>query len=156
MLGLLGIDVCMNRSNEKVYFHSSIFTNCLLMTMVTERALAFSMRSNTFTASSALQTWRQVHASHRNAFSFAVHYRFMQLRFKMLLTWRIALRVKLKMVKQGRTAEKFFVTRRAWKAWMDKLEEKRTEKKLKDLERQRMQKYFLGKYNRHPSFTYFR
>lgn len=144
MLGLLGIDVCMNRSNEKVYFHSSIFTNCLLMTMVTERALAFSMRSNTFTASSALQTWRQVHASHRNALSFAIHYNSVQLRFKILLKWRLKLRLKLKMLKQGKSAEKFFTARRTWKVWTDKLEERRREKKLKDLEKRRIQKYFLS------------
>jgi protein SFI1 len=104
------------------------------------------MRSNAYTASFALQTWRQVHASHRNALSFAVHYDSAQLRFKMLLAWRLQLRSKLKMVKQGRMAEKFLISRRAWKIWTHKLEEKQRQKKLQDLERRKMRKYFVGKF----------
>lgn len=64
----------------------------------------------------------------------------------MLLTWRLNLRLKLKMVKQGKLAERFFVSRRTWKVWTARLEEKRREKRLKDLEQQGMRKYFLSKF----------
>lgn len=104
------------------------------------------MRSSAYTASSALQTWRQVHASHRNALAFADHYHSAQLGFKMLLTWRLRLRAKLKMMKQGRLAEKFFIYRRAWKVWSVKLEEKGRQKKLQELERRKVLKYYLGQW----------
>jgi hypothetical protein len=65
----------------------------------------------------------------------------------MLLTWRLQLRFKLKMIKQARIAEKFFISRRAWKIWIDKLEGKQRQRRIEDLERQKLRKYFIGKFN---------
>lgn len=109
-----------------------------------EMARAFSLRLNCHISSSALQAWHQVYATHRNSLSFACQYYSTQLRYKMLLEWRIHLRAKLKMIKQARLAEKFFVIRKAWRAWTERFEEKTREKKLKALELQRLKKRFGG------------
>jgi protein SFI1 len=132
----------MSRNNARVSMLPSVEQQKLIT--FSDLALAFSLRSNTYIVSSALLTWRQVHASHRNALTFAVHYHSAQLRFKMLLTWRLRLRSKLQMVKQGRAAQKFLISRRAWNIWTDKLEERRRQNKLRDLERRKMRKYFFG------------
>jgi protein SFI1 len=75
-----------------------------------------------------------------------MHYHSAQLRFKILSIWRLQLRSKLKMAKQARIAEKFFIARRAWKTWTDKFEHIRRQKKLQVLERRKMRKYFIGKF----------
>jgi len=74
-----------------------------------------------------------------------MHYHSAQLRFKILLIWRLQLRSKLKKAKQARIAEKFFIARRAWKIWTDKFDEIRRQKKLQILERHKLRKYFTGK-----------
>jgi protein SFI1 len=74
-----------------------------------------------------------------------MHYHSAQLRFKILLIWRLQLRSKLKKAKQARIADKFFNARRAWKIWTDKLDEIRRQRKLQILERQKLRKYFIGK-----------
>ena len=141
--GQPGSNASDNTSSAKVRtpaFCLSFVTNSTLADL----ALAFSTRSGAHLSSTVLQKWHQVHSSHRNALAFAVHYNSAQLQFKMLLTWRLELRAKLKLVKQGRMAEKFFIYRRAWKMWVLKLEEKAREKKLRELERRKMMKYYLG------------
>lgn len=85
---------------------------------------------------------------HRNAEAFAIQYHSTQLGYQMLLTWRIQLRDKLKMMKKARMAEKFLAARRAWRVWKGRLDEKRREKKLKEFEKQRVQKYFEGTVSR--------
>ena len=120
-----------------------MFSRQYQLTVLADLALTFSMRSNVHMASSTLQTWYRVYASHRNALSFAMQYHSAQLRFKMLLTWRLQLRAKLQMIKQSRIAEKFFIARQAWKIWTDKLEEKRRQKKLQDWKKQKMRKCFI-------------
>lgn len=109
-------------------------------------ALAFSTRSEAYAASFALQTWRQVRSSHRNALTFAIQYHSAQLQYNMLLTWRLQLRSKLKLVKQGRIALRFFIARRAWGLWRENLESKRREKKLKEWEVQKLRKFYNGEW----------
>ena len=81
-------------------------------------------------------------ATHRNASSFAAQYRSAQLRFKMLLQWRIALRKRLKMVRKAREADKYLHIRRAWKQWVDKLADARRQKTLQVWERRKVQAVF--------------
>ena len=77
-------------------------------------AVAFSLRGSSALAITALRRWHQVYSTHQNAQAFAAHYHSSQLRYKMLLVWRLQLRTKLKQVKLAKTMEKFFVTRSAW------------------------------------------
>ncbi|THG95070.1 hypothetical protein EW026_g6516 [Hermanssonia centrifuga] len=85
--------------------------------------------------------WQQVYKTHRNAQAFADHYHSAQLRYKMLLVWRLQLRAKLKQVKQGKVAEKFFVLRTGWKKWADKIIERKRERKLKEFEAKVLRRY---------------
>ncbi|KAI0934407.1 hypothetical protein AcV5_006256 [Taiwanofungus camphoratus] len=105
-------------------------------------ALAFSVRSSLALLSSALHKWRQVYSSYQNARAFAVHYHSAQLRFKMLLIWRIHLRANLKMVKQAKATQRFFVQRTYWRKWVAKLSQKRLDKKFNDFNGRIVKKYF--------------
>ena len=107
-----------------------------------DKALAFSVRANSSVVVSTLQKWRHVLATHRNAGLFAVQYYSAQLRFKILLQWRIALRKKLKMVRKAREADKYLRIRRAWKLWVDKLADARRRRTLHVWERRKAQAVF--------------
>jgi hypothetical protein len=107
-----------------------------------DKALAFSVRGNSSVVISAMQKWQRVLATHRNAGLFSVQYYSTQLRFKLLLQWRIVLRKKLKMVRKAREADKYLHTRRAWKLWVDKLADARRRKALQVWERQKAQAVF--------------
>jgi len=89
-----------------------------------------------------MQKWQRVLATHRNAGLFAVQYHSAQLRFKMLLQWRIVLRKKLKMVRKAREADKYLHIRRVWKLWADKLADVRRRKTLQVWERRKVQVVF--------------
>ncbi|KIP09496.1 hypothetical protein PHLGIDRAFT_116291 [Phlebiopsis gigantea 11061_1 CR5-6] len=105
-------------------------------------AVAFSMRSSSALATTALRRWHQVYTTHQNAQAFAAHYHSSHLRYKILLTWRLQLRVKLKQVKAAKTTEKMFITRSAWQKWLEKMKQSKIEKKLKDFEQRRAARYF--------------
>lgn len=114
------------------------------LTHILDTALAFSMRPSSALASSSIQKWRNVHHTHRNAQTFAVHYHSAHLSFKMLLLWRLQLRKKLKLAKQAKLADKFFVMRGAWRTWLAQVAEKKRNKKVKDFERKIAKRYFEG------------
>ncbi|RPD79963.1 hypothetical protein L226DRAFT_550172 [Lentinus tigrinus ALCF2SS1-7] len=107
-----------------------------------EMAQLFRMQSSSVLASSALKKWRAVLQSHQNAQSFAVHYHRAHLQYKMLLTWRLQLRAKLRMVKQAKAARKHLLMRRCVRIWAAKLEEKRRLQKLKQFELKAIQRHF--------------
>lgn len=102
------------------------------------------MRESSALAVSALRRWQQVRTTHQNAQVFAVHYHDTQLRYKMLLNWRLQLRAKLKLAKQGRALEKFFVMRHALHRWQEKVAQAKRERKLKEFETKLAAKYFHG------------
>ena len=108
-------------------------------------AQLFRMRSTSVLAESALKKWRAVFQSHQNAQAFAVHYHRAQLQYKMLLTWRLELRAKLRMVKQAKAARKYLFMRRCIRVWAAKLEEKRRLQKLKEFDLKVVKRYFEGK-----------
>ncbi|KAF9246283.1 hypothetical protein BU15DRAFT_85063 [Melanogaster broomeanus] len=95
-------------------------------------ALAFSMRSNSYTVSSALQTWHQVYGIYQNRRAFAVQRHLARIQYDALLKWRIQLRSRLKLIKHA----KF---RRTLKIWKLKLAEKKRQNKLKSLEARKLQ-----------------
>lgn len=107
-----------------------------------DQAIAFSTRTNSSTAVSALTVWKQRLMSHHNSAAFAAQYHTAQLQFRTMFTWRLQLRAMLKLQRQARLAEKFFVMRKAWKAWMQKRDEQRREKMLKEYERQKAKRMF--------------
>jgi hypothetical protein len=89
-----------------------------------------------------MQKWQRVLATHHNANLFAAQYHSAQLRFKMLLQWRIVLRKKLKMVRKAREADKYLHVRRAWKLWADKLADAKRRGTLQVWERRKVQAVF--------------
>lgn len=64
----------------------------------------------------------------------------------MLLTWRLELRAKLRMVKQAKTAQKHLLVRRYFRAWSTKLEERRRQQKLKQFQLRVVKTHFEGKH----------
>lgn len=87
-----------------------------------------------------------MYTSHQNAQDFALHYRSIKLRFKMMLVWRTQLRAKLKLVRQAKLVEKYFIVRSAWEKWQVKLAERRREQKVKAFESRLVGSYFRGEY----------
>ncbi|TFY63971.1 hypothetical protein EVJ58_g2926 [Rhodofomes roseus] len=106
-------------------------------------AMAFHTRSSSTVTTAALQKWRGVYSTHRNATTFAVHYHSAQLQYKALLTWRLQLRAKLKMIKQARIAQKFFLQRRYFKLWLSRVKQQRLERTRKRFEMRVAQRYFI-------------
>ncbi|KAH7929761.1 hypothetical protein BV22DRAFT_1080370 [Leucogyrophana mollusca] len=104
-------------------------------------AIAFSMHSNSYTVSSALQTWQRVYTVYQNRRSFAIQRHLARVQFDALLKWRLHLRTKLKVLKQAKIVEKYFLQRRSLKLWTAKLQDKRRQKKLKQLETEKLRKY---------------
>ncbi|KAI0781045.1 hypothetical protein BD413DRAFT_462348 [Trametes elegans] len=107
-----------------------------------ELAQLFATRSSTALAAAALQKWRGAYSSHQNAHAFAVHYHKAQLQSKVLHTWRVQLRAKLRMVKQAKVTQRQLLMRRHFLAWKDKLAERQRERKLKEFQRRIVQQYF--------------
>ena len=101
---------------------------------ITDRAIAFSIRGSSALATTALRRWHQVYTTHQNAQAFAVRYSNTQLAYRMLFLWRLRLRAQAKQARQARHAEKFFVTRSAWRKWAEKVKERKREKKVKEFE----------------------
>jgi protein SFI1 len=114
---------------------------------MTDYALAFSMRSESYTVSSALRTWYQVYTIYQNRRAFAIQQHLARVQYDALLKWRIHLRAKLKLLKQARIVEKFFLQRKVLKAWKAKFEERRRLKKLKELEIRQVGAFMKGKIN---------
>lgn len=104
--------------------------------------MSFSLRANSNTTVVAFRSWHEVHVTHRNAHSFAVDYHSAQLRYALLLSWRLKLRDKLNLTKMARRADSYFAARRAYKLWCSAFESRTREKALKDLERRQVVKIF--------------
>ncbi|KAG5654501.1 hypothetical protein H0H81_001142 [Sphagnurus paluster] len=111
-------------------------------------AVAFSLRADSDAVGSALRTWRDVYATHQNAHSFAMQYDSAQLRYKMLLKWRIQLREKLKLIKMARMADKFFATRCAWRTWHDALKARAREKRVEEFKKHGLERIFRSWFHR--------
>lgn len=94
-----------------------------------------------------VQRWYQVLGSHQNATIFAVNYNEAQLRAKTLLAWRLRLREIHQTLRVARLADGFFATRRAWRLWLKKMEEKKRLERFKAWNIARVRKAFNGKYN---------
>ncbi|CAL1704876.1 unnamed protein product [Somion occarium] len=107
-----------------------------------DAAIAFSTRPNSVLAASALHRWQRVLSTHRKANEYAVLYSNSQLCYKMLLAWRLHLRTRLKMARQAKQIERHLAMRRAFRAWVAKLEEKRREQKVKVFEQRLLGSYF--------------
>jgi len=110
-------------------------------------ALAFSMRSESYTVSSALQTWHQVYTVYQNRRAFAIQRHLDRVQYDALLKWRIHLRTTLKRLKQAQIVEKFFLQRRFLKVWTAKFEERQRLKKLKGLEICRVRVFMKGRFD---------
>ncbi|KAG1832113.1 hypothetical protein EV424DRAFT_85759 [Suillus variegatus] len=107
-------------------------------------ALAFSMRSDSYTVSSALRTWHQVYTIYQNRRAFAVQRNLARVQYDALLKWRIQLRAKMKLLKQARFVENFILQRRILKAWKVKFEERQRQKKLEHLEIRRLRTFMTA------------
>ena len=107
-------------------------------------ALTFSSRLDTSFLSSMFHRWLEIHMTHLNSQGFAVKYYSSRLQFRLLLTWRIQLRMRMKLAKTARAANRFFVIRKAWKKMIAGFEARKREKKLRDIEIQQLDKRFRG------------
>lgn len=67
-----------------------------------------------------------------------------QLRYKMLLSWRLHLRNILKRQKDARIANRFFATRRAWVTWLGVMKARKREKQVSELKTRKLAKVFRG------------
>ncbi|KAI6045673.1 Sfi1 spindle body protein-domain-containing protein [Pisolithus marmoratus] len=97
-------------------------------------AIAFSMRSNSYVAASALRKWHQAYNVYRNRHTFAMQHHLARVQFNALLIWRLQLRIRFKLLKHARIVERFFIQRRVLKLWRFKLEAKKRLEILRALE----------------------
>ena len=67
-----------------------------------------------------------------------------QLQFRILFKWRVQLRAHLKHFRQAKYADKVFVMRRAFRMWVQRAEEHGREKRLKEWNKGRAGKIFIG------------
>ena len=117
---------------------------CHLTHWLVAAALAFAQRSQTHVTSSAIEVWHKRLATQQGAQAFAVQYANVQLQFRLLFKWRVRLRAHLKLFRQAKIADKFFVMRRAWRIWVDKAEKRAKEKRLREWNAGRAGKIFAG------------
>ncbi|KAJ7109323.1 Sfi1 spindle body protein-domain-containing protein [Mycena epipterygia] len=111
-------------------------------------ALAFSRRLDSPLANSSLQKWHQVHSSHKNSRSFATFHHADRVRRTALLSWRIKLRNKHKMMSKARSVDKFLVIRSAWSIMRAKFAERRRQYIIKALELRKIQNIFYAWFER--------
>ncbi|KAL4254064.1 hypothetical protein ABKN59_002448 [Abortiporus biennis] len=107
------------------------------------RAIQFSLKPSSQLAVATIQRWKQAYLNHGNAYTAAATHYSSRLQIHMLLAWRAKLRGTLKLERQARIAEQFFVENSAWRKWMHKLHEKRLQKKAKQFETRVLKKVFI-------------
>ncbi|KAI0306384.1 hypothetical protein B0F90DRAFT_1814293 [Multifurca ochricompacta] len=88
--------------------------------------------------------WHKRLATQQGAHTFAVQYANAQLQFRLLFKWRVQLRASLKLFRQAKIANKYFVMRRALMIWVDKAEERGRQKRLREWNKGRAGKLFAG------------
>ena len=121
--------------------------NTLPYSQIPERldaAQSFAQRRQIHVTSSALQVWHKRLATQQGANAFAVQYAHAQLQYRILYRWRVQLRAHLKLFRQAKIADKFFVVRRAWKMWVDRAKERGRENRLRECNKGRTKKLFAG------------
>ncbi|KAJ7470710.1 Sfi1 spindle body protein-domain-containing protein [Mycena latifolia] len=111
-------------------------------------ALTFSLRLASPLAHTWLQKWYQVHSSHKNAQSFAAFHYSDSVRRRTLLSWRIKLRSKHKLMSKARSVHNFLVTRSAWRILRAKFTGRMRQRNLKALELRRTQDIFYDWFKR--------
>jgi protein SFI1 len=111
---------------------------------VVDMAVSFSLRANSVLAASTVRHWARVLSSLQQARLLADQYRATQLKYQMLIIWRLALRRKHKAAKQARLAEKHLVVRRTWTKWRERVEQRKREHKMKEFEQRKVRKIFSG------------
>lgn len=85
-------------------------------------------------AAETLVKWQRTLSSHRNAHQYAISYHDGRLCARVLLLWRLRLRDSNQSAKVAQWADRYFETRRAWRAWVTALENKRRKKRLEQWE----------------------
>ncbi|KAI0273395.1 hypothetical protein BC834DRAFT_921486 [Gloeopeniophorella convolvens] len=105
-------------------------------------AVSFAQRTQSHSAAAAVRAWQKRLAKQQGAQTFAVQYANAQLQYRCLFRWRVRLRTELKLFRQAKVAEKYFVVRRMWRVWKNKAEERTRERRLREWERVRAAKVF--------------
>ncbi|KAI5122945.1 hypothetical protein M0805_006826 [Coniferiporia weirii] len=135
----------MDRTVKSRYQHSAWMawkSRLSAVRAAEEHATEFRNYPSPALANAAFSHWRQILLTHQNLYNQAARYDEDLLKHRVLLVWRVQLRVKLKMVKHAKVARKYLLTRQAWNKWRDKLEEKKRLQRLHNLELQILQKRF--------------
>ena len=143
-LGKFGRGVYGIREISKVRTPSFLPVIFTLIPPHSATALAFAQRSQVHVTSSALGVWQRRLATQQGAQAFAVQYANAQLQFRILFKWRVQLRAHLKHFRQAKYADKVFVMRRAFRMWVQRAEEHGREKRLKEWNKGRAGKIFVG------------
>ncbi|KDR81550.1 hypothetical protein GALMADRAFT_113988 [Galerina marginata CBS 339.88] len=95
-----------------------------------ESAIFFN-RTNSRLVSDTFRRWCEGINTHRNAYDCAVAHDDARLCGKIMLLWQLRLRENLQSIKVARWANNFFATRRAWHVWIEVMEERKRQERLK-------------------------
>jgi protein SFI1 len=109
-----------------------------------DRAVQFLTRPRSSVLSAAFKTWQGKRITQQHAYAYATRYYSTQVLDRMLLTWRLALRERLKIAKSARKAHNTLALRRVWYVWRSQLERHRREALLKTFETRRLKNIFFG------------
>ncbi|KAI0046680.1 hypothetical protein FA95DRAFT_1542135 [Auriscalpium vulgare] len=108
------------------------------------QAQNFYLRSGTHVVSSAVAAWRERRVHVEQATALAVEYSNLQLQYRMLRAWRLLLRAKIDMQRQAGKRAKV-QTKKVWmRRWVAKLQERRREKMLQEMERRKLTQLFIA------------
>ena len=150
LLGINGVIDYLKKELRKV--RSSPVTELTLNDIITDVANNFLNRTGARLLATTFQRWQQVLTTHHNASAYAIKYDEAHLQSRMLLAWRLKLHDRLQMAKVARWANRYFVTRNAWRVWIRALEERRRERKLREFEVAKLRKFFGGMSLAPPGF----
>ena len=107
-------------------------------------ANTFLDRTNSRLAAAVCERWKEVLATHRNAAAYANSYDEAHLQARILRAWRMQLHNSLQARKVARWAHRYFVTRNAWKTWINAVQEHKRQQKLRLFEIARLRNIFEG------------
>ena len=107
-------------------------------------ANTFLNRTNSRLVAAACQRWKEVLATHRNATAYANSYDEAHLQARTLRAWRMQLHSILQTKKLARWAHRYFVTRNAWRTWINAVQEHKRQQKLRQFEAATLRNIFLG------------
>lgn len=109
------------------------------------RADEFSMRASSSLAVSTLSRWKRACMDVQSKEQIADAFHATHTAIVVLTQWRKRLRRKARAMKAAKAAQQYFVMRRAWLLWIEKVEERRREQLLRVFLRNKKKRAFESK-----------